>query len=186
MKLLHLVLLFTLLLAQKSFSQSKVKFHLSIGPTISVPKTSVIRRCQRYIKDQDAAQDVSQEVFLRVLLKIPGFKGNASFATWLHTIIHNRCIDHIRKDKKAMDLEISEHIAESLQEEWDTDAAEEPTVEILETLMEQISGAEKYLLLLKYKEGWSTRQIQQATGLPESIIKNRLYRTKQKLRKLLG
>ena len=40
MKLLHLVLLFTLLLAQKSFSQSKVKFHLSIGPTISVPKTS--------------------------------------------------------------------------------------------------------------------------------------------------
>lgn len=149
-------------------------------------QTSVIRQCRRYVKDYDAAQDVSQEVFLRVVLKIPKFQEESLFATWLHTIIHNRCMDHLRQNKKAMHLEISRHIAEPLEEEWDTDDPKSPTIEVLEDLMEKISGQDKWLLVLKYKENWSVKQIQQATGLPESIIRNRLFRVKKKLQQLLN
>ena len=148
-------------------------------------QASVIRQCRLRIKDQEDAQDVSQEVFLRVLLRLPEFQEKAAFATWLHTIIHHRCVDHLRQDKTALHVEVSAHIVEPWQEEWDTETVEEHTIEDLEALMEQISGQDKYLLLLKYKEGWSIKEIQQATGLPESSIKNRLYRSKQKLQKLL-
>lgn len=148
-------------------------------------QANVIRRCRGYVKDHNDAQDVSQEVFLRVLLNLSKFEEKSTFSAWLHQIVHNRCMDHIRQNKTVLNREVVEHIAEPWQEE-DADVAEAPTVEDLEELMEQISGEEKYLLLLKYKEGWSLKQIQQAIGLPESLIKNRLYRTKQKLQRLLS
>ncbi len=52
-------------------------------------------------------------------------------------------------------------------------------------MMEEISGEAKWLLLLKYQEGYSVRQMQQATGLSESVIKMRLHRAKTKLQQQL-
>lgn len=51
--------------------------------------------------------------------------------------------------------------------------------------MEQISGEEKHLLMLKYHHGYSLRDIEQALGLSESCVKARLARVRQKLQKLL-
>ena len=60
------------------------------------------------------------------------------------------------------------------------------TVEILEELLGQVSGEEKLLLLLKYEQGWSIQSIQQSMQLSESAVKVRLYRTREKLQKLLN
>ena len=148
-------------------------------------QASVLRQCQRYIRNREDAQDVAQEVFLRVLLRLPGFRGEASVATWLNCIIYRRCMDRLRGDKKALDFQISKRIANSLIEEWDAEEPVQPTIEDLQELMEKISGEEKLLLTLKHMDKRSVKEIMLITGLPESIVKNRIHRAKKKLRSLL-
>ena len=148
-------------------------------------QASVLRQCQRYIRNREDAQDVAQEVFLRALLRLPGFRGEASVVTWLNCIAYRRCMDHLRGDKKALDFQISKRIANSLIAEWDAEEPVQPTIEDLQELMEKISGEEKLLLTLKHMDKRSVKEIVTITGLPESIVKNRIHRAKKKLRSLL-
>lgn len=145
----------------------------------------IVQKCYRYLKDEEAAKDVSQEVLVRVFLKIDGFEQRACFTTWLYTIIRNRCADHIKKDKKGLNQEISREIIENLKEEVETDSPGEITIELLEELVEKLRGGDKSILLLKYKEGWSIKEIQQSLNLSEGVVKMRLSRAKERLQKLL-
>ena len=103
---------------------------------------SVVRRCRYYVKDLETAQDLSQEVWIRVLNKMYQFRTEADFAPWLFTIIHNRCQDHIRQNKRLLHQEISRKIVDSLEDELSTEDIDKPTIEILEELMCMISGGE--------------------------------------------
>ncbi len=59
------------------------------------------------------------------------------------------------------------------------------TVEILQELMERISGEEKRLLTLRYEQGYSTKDIQRVMGLSERCVKTRVARARHKLQQLL-
>lgn len=61
---------------------------------------AVIRRCLFYLKDREEAQDISQEVWVRVLTRFHQFRDEERFTPWLFSIAHNRCHDHIYKDKR--------------------------------------------------------------------------------------
>ncbi len=145
----------------------------------------VVRTCCYYLKDRDAADDIAQEVWIRVLTRLHQFRTEASFIPWLLGIVHNRCQSHIRQSKRALHREISQKIVDSLEDELDTENINKPTVEILEDLMENISGEEKLLLSLKYQQGWSIKTIAQSLGLSEDTVKKRLSRTRAKVEKLL-
>ena len=147
-------------------------------------QANVIRQCQHYVRDYATAQDLSQEVFMRVHTKIHTFQGKSSYTTWQHTIVERRCLDHLKNDKTKMNQEISERIIATLAEEWE-DESDKLTIEILQELMKKISGEDKHLLTKKYQENWSVKEIKQALGLSESVIKTRLHRIKAKLHKLL-
>lgn len=143
------------------------------------------KSCYRWLKNREDAQDVSQEVLLRVYTQIGTYRHEAPFSAWLRTIIRNRCVDHLRRDKKRMHQEISQKITENLAEELNTDGLETPLEEKLAGWLERFSGQEKTLLVLKYCGNWSYREIQQALGLTEGAAKIKLSRTKAKLQKLL-
>ena len=146
---------------------------------------SVVRKCYYYLRDWEAAQDVSQEVWIRVLAKLHQFHTGADFTPWLFGIVHNRCRDHIRQDKRLLDQEISRKIADSLAEDLNTEGLDQPLSEILVELMEKISGEEKLLLSLKHEQGWTSKAIAQSLGISEDNVKKRVSRARQKLRKLL-
>lgn len=154
-----------------------------LGVLLERHQDAVVRACYHHVKDHDAAQDLAQEVFLRVITRIQEFKQQCTFDTWLHSIVHNRCVDHLRRDKRALHQDISERIADRLADELDDEEVLDP--DALLGMVEVIGGETKFLLLLKYQEGWSARQIAQATGLEESVIKMRLHRAKTRLRALL-
>ena len=143
------------------------------------------RACYQWLKDQEAAKDVSQEVLLRVFTRIETYRHEAPFAGWLRTIVHNRCMDHQRANKTQLHQELSEYIAERLGEELDTDELEVPLEELLEKGLEKVSGEEKLLRLLKYREGWSYQEIRETLNLTEGAAKMKIVRAKAKLQKFL-
>jgi RNA polymerase sigma factor (sigma-70 family) len=60
----------------------------------------VLAKCITFLKDSEAAKDLMQDIFMKVLLNISSFKHKAKFSTWLYTITYNTCIDETRRLKK--------------------------------------------------------------------------------------
>ena len=149
---------------------------------------NVVQQCWRLVKDADVAQDISQEVWIRVLTKLHQFRADRPFGGWLSIIVRNRCYDHLQQDKRLLHQEISRKVIDTLKEEeaLETEDFTKSTIEILEELLGQIGGEEKLLLLLKYEQRWSIKAIQQNMQLSESAVKSQLFRTKKKLYKLLN
>lgn len=154
------------------------------GELVNHHRAAVVQACYRYVKDHDTAQYLTQEVFMRVFSRIQEFNEQCAFSTWLHTIVHNRCVDHLRKDKQKMHREISKHIMETLAEEMDTDESNVLTIDMLEVWLDRLSGEDKWLLTMKYQQRWTIKQIEQVLNVSESVIKTRLHRAKAKLKKI--
>jgi RNA polymerase sigma factor (sigma-70 family) len=147
----------------------------------------VLKQCKSYVKEDDTAEDLCQEILIKLFLKLKDFKGNARFSTWLFAIVHNTCIDYLRKNKKSdVHKVITEKMTEEVAEMVDgvDSLSEQMSVQILEELLEAISPEEKMLLILKYKEKHPIKDIQLSLGLSESAVKMRLKRAKERVNEL--
>ncbi|MEN7548400.1 RNA polymerase sigma factor [Rapidithrix thailandica] len=146
----------------------------------------IVAQCRTYVKDEDTAKDLAQDVFVKLFLKISMYKGDAKFSSWLYTITNNTCLDYLRKNSKHLHTEISNELADKLEEisEFDEEVPEEVSIEILQQLLEQIPPQDKMILMLKYKEHLSLKEIQETMGIGESAVKMRLKRAREKVTKL--
>lgn len=141
----------------------------------------ILKKCKSYVKDQDTAEDLCQEILIKIFLNLKSFREEAKFTTWLFAIIHNTCMDHLRKDKKrSAHKVITEKMSDEVADMIDgvDEIPEELSIQILDHLLEVISPEEKMLLLLKYKEKHSIKDIQESLGLSESAVKMRLKRAR--------
>ncbi len=143
----------------------------------------VFKKCYSYLKDEDDLRDVSQEVFVRIFSRVNTYRTGAPVKPWLNTIVHNRCIDHIKQDKKAFHQEMSSKIVNTIVEELDVEEVNHPTTEILQEFLGKISGEEKLIFSLKYEQGWSIKAIAQYLKLNENTVKSRLKRTRREIAK---
>ena len=145
----------------------------------------VLRKCKGFVKSDDEAEDLSQEVFIKVFMQLKSFRSEAKFKTWLYTIIYHTCLDYLRKRKKSTHDIISEKLAEEIAEVIDTNEVDqELLLQALEQLLEKITPEEKLLLMLKYKEKQPLQAIVATLKLSESAVKMRLKRAKEKVNKL--
>lgn len=149
-------------------------------------EVGILKKCMSYVKDKDISEDLCQEILLKVFINLKNFKGSAKFSTWLFSIIHNTCIDHLRKNKKNIKQVITTKMAEEVADI--IDSVDEISLELSEKLMiellENISPEDRLLLLMKYKEKYSIQDIQNSLNLSESAVKMRLKRSRDKLTKL--
>jgi RNA polymerase sigma-70 factor (ECF subfamily) len=137
------------------------------------------------VKDTDAAEDLCQEILVKVYLQLNSYRKDARFTTWLHSITHNLCMDYLRKNKKNLHQEITVQLADEIGEILETDLPEDsPTEDVLTDLLEQVPVEDKLILLLKYKEKYSLHEIQEMMHIGESALKMRLNRAKSKIRQL--
>ena len=146
----------------------------------------ILSKCKSYVRDDDAAEDLCQEVLIRVFLQLPKFRGEAKLTTWLYTIIHNTCIDYLRKNKKKVREVITEKMVDEVFEitDFDEELPHDKTVEVLDELLDELTPEEKLILLLKYKEKHHIKDISISLDISESALKMRLKRAKERLNKL--
>lgn len=140
----------------------------------------VFNKCLSFSKDMDDAGDLAHDVMLRVMEKIHSFNGHSKFSTWLFSITFNYCTDQIRKSKGR--------IIEPLDRYFDlTDTHHEEKVSVCELerketcavkVMSKICKDDQQLLILKYHERRSIREIQELFNISASAVKMRLSRAK--------
>ena len=144
----------------------------------------VYNKCYGFANGVDEARDLTEDVFLRVFVKLASFKGKSKFSTWLYAFTYNHCVNYVTRNtaKKIEKQSVSSDTIENIGEDVDsTREFESMRVEQLKHVMELISPDEKMILLLKYQDNLSIKELSQALDIGESAVKMRLKRAKEKL-----
>ncbi|SOE21167.1 RNA polymerase sigma-70 factor, ECF subfamily [Spirosomataceae bacterium TFI 002] len=142
----------------------------------------VYRKCYSFVLDKSKAEDLTHDIFIKVVTKIGTFKENARFSTWLYSITYNYCLDSLRKVKRAKEQALEDNM-EFVEEQVDTEMLSMQSKGLQKSLS-QISPEERSMLLMKYQDEFSIREISESMNLSESAVKMRLLRTKEKVKKL--
>jgi RNA polymerase sigma-70 factor (ECF subfamily) len=146
------------------------------------------------VSDYDAAKDVVQEAFVKVLEGLRALDDPASFRGWLRNVVRTTALDHLRRRK------VTGRAAEALpgQDEDDGRALPGPDVtpddllqraELRAHVREEVAllpESQREVVLLKYLDGRSYEEIADLTGLTVNTIESRLFRARATLRKRLA
>jgi len=143
------------------------------------------------------AEDISQEVFLKVFRSFRTFNREARLGTWLHRITANACIDHLRKKAITPEPVDDASLETGLRRGIPiAGAAEIPDpVSVLErrsigkrieNALARVTPQEKAVFILRHYEDLSLREIADTLELSQGSVKSYLFRAIQKLRKELG
>ncbi|WP_246160927.1 RNA polymerase sigma factor [Maribacter flavus] len=144
----------------------------------------VFNKCYGFAKSQKEAEDLTQDVFLMVFVKLASFKGNSKFSTWLYSFTYNFCVNYVNRDKGRKISDRSNDIGDEeyrLSQEVTDEHLLELQVEKLKKALEMIPGEDKTILMLKYQDGVSIKELESTLELGTSAVKMRLKRAKAKV-----
>ncbi|OIN57255.1 RNA polymerase sigma factor [Arsenicibacter rosenii] len=144
----------------------------------------VYRKCLSFTKDPARAEDFTHDIFLKLIVKLGGFKEQSRFSTWLYSVTYNHCMDHVRSKKNVEVLVDDDHerLFNYSDEDNDLDLSE-MSIQGLRKAMEKMTTEERSLLLLKYQDDVTIRDMAEILNLTDSAVKMRLKRAKDKLKK---
>jgi RNA polymerase sigma-70 factor (ECF subfamily) len=133
--------------------------------------------------DRSIAADVSQEVFMKLLTRLPQFDGRASFATWLYRIVLNTAIDHQRAARKVVPLPDGIEDGRRLDEDLERVQRQARIQRAMHALPPKLRTP----LLLRHIEGLAYAEIAQVLDLSPGTVASRLARAHARLaRELAG
>jgi len=142
----------------------------------------VYRKCLSFVKDDAKAEDFTHDIFLKLVLNLGSYKETAKFSTWLYSITYNYCIDQTRVSKKYSEVGLGENF--DLPDDDDDSEIAELEAQQLNKAMKEILPEEKSILMMKYQDDMSIKEISDSLNISESAVKMRLLRAKDKLRKV--
>lgn len=152
----------------------------------------VYAMCYRFTGSDSQAQDLTQEVFLRVFKSLRSFRaGEGSLSTWLTRLTRNLLIDHYRRSRLDRATDSIEDQLPMLQETRDiagrADAllASREAGEILQHGLQRLSPELRETVILRDLEGMEYREIAEVLRVPEGTVKSRLNRGRSDLARVL-
>ncbi|MEO3678716.1 RNA polymerase sigma factor [Rheinheimera fenheensis] len=137
--------------------------------------------CWRLLANRQKAEDTSQEVFIKVWQQLPQFRGDSSFATWLHSIATRTAIDSWRQDKYLRLTDSSDEI--TLAEPSVACASEQVP---LEQAIQRLPAQARAVFVLFALEGYQHQEIASLLGIAEGTSKAQYFRARQLLQEWLA
>ncbi len=145
----------------------------------------VYSKCIAMLKESEVAEDATQEIFIKVLLSLSKFSGKSKFSTWLYSVTYNYCIDIIRKEKKNITQSYDDYTKFELEDDSSFDSEiMETNVYRLKDVMLELSAEDNGILLMKYQDEMSIREISDVLNKTESAVKMKILRAKERFLKI--
>ncbi|MDP3990966.1 MAG: sigma-70 family RNA polymerase sigma factor [Candidatus Nealsonbacteria bacterium] len=147
----------------------------------------------RYVGNSQEAEDITQDVFVKVWRNLKKFDRNRSFKTWIFSIAKNACIDVLKKKKSIPFSELEDGEGKNAFLERLVDTAPLPDelfaradmARILNSAMEKLLPKYRMVLFLRYNDHFNFREIAESLGESLDTIKSRHRRALIMLKKLL-
>ncbi len=140
--------------------------------------------CRIYTDDQEAHNDLFQEIVLQLWRSFDSFKGDSKFSTWMYRVGLNTAITYIRKkNKSAITLSLEEHHYQHLSNDYDEDRQEK--LDLLYSSLKFLNDVERALVLL-YLEDMNYKEISETLGITEGNARVKMNRVKNKLKEIMA
>ena len=155
----------------------------------------IYRLALKMLGDEQDAEDVLQEVFIKAFKNIQGFEGRSKISTWLYRIAVNESLMLLRK-RKGVTVDIDQEYETDEGElmprqitDWcclpEKELMSGETRQVIDRAIQTLSDANRAAFLLRDVEGLSTQDAAEVLNISESALKVRLMRARMALREIL-
>jgi len=154
----------------------------------------VLKLARQMLNNLEDAQDVYQEIFIKVFRSLPSFRFESEFATWLYRIVINQCINYRQWRSRRRFLSFDAHNGEENQTSYSPpDKNPDPEKETLNKelsreialAMESLSDKQRAVFALRHFHGQKLQEIAKTLGCAEGTVKNYLFRATQRMQEKL-
>jgi len=153
----------------------------AISRLITLYKGLIYTIIYRMVNDPDLAQDLTQETFIKVFLKIKTLKRPAHFRAWTCSIGRNLVYDHLRKEQRRKTVPLEE-----IGEQKVPSGIEKRRKRmIIQDALMRLERRDRMLLSLVYYQGMTHAEVARIMKIPESNIKVYIHRARKRLRREL-
>jgi len=158
----------------------------------------VYNLARRMLSNNADAEDVTQDVLLQVVRKLPSFRGESAFPTWLHRVTVNAALAHRRKRGQREQHEVRDPLDSIFEEEHHTvpvkrwnvrpedQALDAETHRLIEEAIARLPETYRDVFVLADVEGLSNPEIADMLGLSVPAVKSRLHRARLLMRHALA
>jgi RNA polymerase sigma-70 factor (ECF subfamily) len=159
---------------------------IAFGELVDRYKNLVYGMVHRMVGDRSQADDLAQEVFLKVHRGLPYFRGDARLSTWIYRIVANVCLQ--ARSRRPADLPLERDDEDRPRR--DPGAADGAFADLelrdrLEKAIEQLPDNYRMLIAAHYLDGVQYDALAESLNIPIGTVKTHLYRAKRRLRELL-
>jgi RNA polymerase sigma-70 factor (ECF subfamily) len=146
----------------------------------------VLRTAYMYVKDIHTAEDIFQDVFIKVNQKLSTFEGNSSIKTWIIRITINTCKDYLKSAWNRRVVPMMEYQEDAIISESDYDDVEkQDTKELIKKSVLSLPAKYKDVVLCVYFQDMTITEAAATLNIAEGTAKSRLSRARQKLKSVL-
>lgn len=147
-------------------------------------KDMVFTLAVRMLRNNEEAEEVAQDAFVKAYAKLNKFKGDSKFSTWLYKVVYNTSLDKLKKLKKnalVVPIEnVTERSLHTIDNALEQMQNKERTVAIQQCIA-LLSADERALLTLFYFDEMSLKEIAEVTATSVNNLKVKLFRSRKKL-----
>ena len=136
------------------------------------------------LRDRGAAEDVAQEVFVKLWRALPRYDGRARLSTWIYAITRNAAVSALRSRRRSVSLSDPAVLEEA--EAAAAAPAPDPGDEALRRQVEALPDKQRQAVTLYYLEERPVAEVAEMMGLPENTVKTHLHRARASLALALG
>src|SRR5262245_47479596 len=138
--------------------------------------------------DRALAEDVTQQIFLKLFTAIRQFRGDSEFTTWLYRLVVNACLDERRRRRRLLPWETTSAAVSNVSEKkpQERQYARLEVAEAVRVAIEELKPKFRLPILLKYIEGLSYEEIAEVMGCSKGTVASRLNRGHSQLAKRLS
>jgi RNA polymerase sigma factor (sigma-70 family) len=162
--------------------------HAAYAVLVDAYKVLAYSIALRILEDEEEAQDVAQEGFIKAYEQLHQFEGKAKFSTWLYTIVYRTALAR-KKELRTKASSLTEHVRANFANDQVapqlTQLQSDDIQRCLRMAIDRLPESEGLIVMLYYVNENSIREIQQITGLTGANVKIKLFRARKKLEREL-
>jgi RNA polymerase sigma-70 factor (ECF subfamily) len=159
------------------------------------------RLAMRFVRNENDAQEILQDVFLSAWRNLPGFEGRAQFGSWMYRVTVNAALMFLRARNRHPEVmlddvepgvlnQAAEHSVHASSEDWsqrpDEQFQSEELRRHIQTAVDALPDGLRTVFLVRDVEGLSTEETAELLGLSLPAVKTRLHRARLALREAIG
>ena len=151
-------------------------------------KELVMNIAYRFLQDRSKAEDIAQEVFIKVYNSAGRYKPKARLSTWIYRITANFCLNELRSQKhfKAISVEATGETPDSIQADPVENLEKAKLKHLVRETVDSLPDRQRMVVILQKYEGLSYQEISEIIGCSVSAVDSLLQRAKQNLKHKLA